>query len=215
MKFEFTDKEKERIKTAVKSLEDESSGEIVPYFVSSSDSYDEAKWISALLITILGVIFTGGLAYFWLLPSGTNTLIICTYLFFSAIFGFLAPMLFPSLGTLLISDAVQVKRIKQRAFQAFLSEEVFKTIDRTGILIFISADEQKVVVLADSGINEKVKDSDWDHIVHLVVTGIKNDQLTSGLVSAINECKKLLLDNGFIVRSDDTNELPDDIRFEV
>ena len=93
-----------------------------------------------------------------------------------------------------------------------LNEEVFKTIDRTGILIFISAEEHKVVVLADSGINAKVQHSDWDHIVELIVDGIKTEQLTEGIVNGINECKKLLLHHGFVVREDDTNELSDDIR---
>jgi putative membrane protein len=212
MDFIFSEKEKERIKHAVQELESESSGEIVPYFMSSSDSYDEAKWISSLILTVLGILFVGGLSYFWLLPSGISTMMLCVYLFISAIFGFLAPMLFPSLGTLLISDAVQDQRVRQRAFEAFLSEEVFKTIDRTGILIFISANEHKVVVLADSGINEKVQSADWDHIVELVLDGIKTEQLTQGIVNGINACKRLLLDHGFIVREDDTNELPDDIR---
>lgn len=212
MDFIFSEKEKERIKGAVQELESKSSGEIVPYFMSSSDSYDEAKWISSLILTVLGVLFVGGLSYFWLLPSGISTLTLCVYLFVSAIFGFLAPMLFPSLGTLLISDAVQEQRVRQRAVEAFLSEEVFKTIDRTGILIFISANEHKVVVLADSGINAKVQASDWDHIVELVVHGIKTEELTEGIVNGINECKKLLLKHKFVVRADDTNELPDDIR---
>jgi uncharacterized membrane protein len=48
--------------------------------------------------------------------------------------------------------------------------------------------------------------------VKLLVDGIKSEQLTNGIVQAIKECEKLLLDNDFIVRIDDTNELPDDIR---
>lgn len=214
MNFVFSEEEKERIKSAVQELESESSGEIVPYFVSSSDSYDEAKWISSLLLTVLGVIFVGVLAYFWLLPGGVSTLMICTYLFVSAIFGFLSPTIFPALGSLLISDSVKEQRVRQRAYEAFLNEEVFRTIDRTGILIFISAEERKVVVLADNGITEKVPVSDWGHIVDMITSGIKSEHLTEGIVNAINECKKLLLDNGFIVRSDDTNELPDDIRIK-
>ncbi len=214
MDFVFSEQEKEQIKNAVQALESESSGEMVPYFVYGSDSYDEAKWISSLLLTVLGVIFVGVLAYFWLLPSGITTMMICIYLFISAIFGFLAPTIFPALGTLLISDVVQEQRVRQRAHEAFLSEEVFKTIDRTGILIFISDMENKVVVLADSGINAKVKPSDWNHIVDIVIDGIKSEKLTEGIVNAINECKKLLLENGFVVRPDDINELPDDIRIK-
>ena len=40
------------------------------------------------------------------------------------------------------------------AMAAFVEEEVFSTRDRTGILLFLSLFEHRVVVLGDSGINQ-------------------------------------------------------------
>lgn len=214
MKFQFTEADKERIRNAVRSLEGESSGELVPYFVSSSDDYDEAQLISALIFTLLGVVSIGVLAYFWLLPSGVNTLMLMMYLFVMAIVGYFIPWIFPRLGILLINDEIQKKRVHQKAYEAFVKEEVFNTVDKTGILILISALEHKVIVLADSGINQKVQPEDWKTVVGIIINGIKHQNLTDGIVSAILECKKLLLANDFIVREDDTNELSDDLRIE-
>ena len=41
-KYTFTESEKEQVEQAVKDLETVSCGEIVPYFVGSSDDYAEA-----------------------------------------------------------------------------------------------------------------------------------------------------------------------------
>lgn len=212
MKFEFNDKEKESIRKAIQSLENESSGEIVPFFTHQSDSYDEAQWMTAGLFGILGVTLVSVLSYFWLLPHGATTFAVSIYLLLTLVIGYLIPVLFPKIKMYLINDQKINDKVLQRASNAFLSEEVFKTVDRTGILIYISALEHKVIVLADSGINAKVDQSEWDYIVGLVVNGIKTRKITQGLVDAIDRCKELLLDNGFIVRDDDTNELSDDIR---
>ena len=105
-------------------------------------------------------------------------------------------------------------RVHQRATQAFISEEVFATRDRTGILIFLSLHERRVLVLGDSGINKKVKPSDWDGIVNMIVSGIREGKTTEGMISAIRECGKLLEQHGVQRRPDDTDELSDDLRVQ-
>jgi putative membrane protein len=114
--------------------------------------------------------------------------------------------------SLLVSDITKNERVYQRAKIAFLEEDIFNTVDRTGILIFISHLEHKVVVIGDAGINEKVKQEDWQNVVNLILTGIKQGEITNGIVKAIGECKELLLHHGFKARKDNTNELSDDLR---
>jgi putative membrane protein len=89
---------------------------------------------------------------------------------------------------------------------------VFATRDRTGILIFLSLLEHKVRVLGDSGINAKVQQSDWDGVTQLIVSGIRERRATDGLVAAIRECGRLLDAHGFRRRSDDKDELSDNLR---
>jgi putative membrane protein len=99
-----------------------------------------------------------------------------------------------------------------RAADAFISEEVFKTRDRTGILIFLSLEEHKVLVVGDRGIDAKVDRSEWEDVVARIVRGINIGHPADGLVDAIAQCGVLLEKHGFQRRQDDTNELPNRLR---
>lgn len=213
-KFKFTSEEKELIKSAVAALEKESSSEIVPYFAQASDDYDEARWFGATVFLGLGLVLQATLSYLWLLPTGVSPLEIAIYLLIMGFLGFIIPTLFPATRLLFIGEGRTMERVNERAIEVFLEEEVFNTRDRTGILFYISNLERKVVVIGDSGINTQVKQQDWDHIVEIIVEGIKKKEVAQGIVKAIDACKHLLLEHGFTVRKDDTNELSDDLRVE-
>jgi putative membrane protein len=120
----------------------------------------------------------------------------------------------PKIRMSLVAGKIIEQAAITKARDIFLQEEVFKTIDRSGILIYISELEHEVVVLGDSGINAKILDSAWQDVVNTIVRSIKQNEPTLGIIKAIDMCKTLLLENGFIVRADDTNELSDDIRIE-
>ena len=103
-------------------------------------------------------------------------------------------------------------RVSQRADQAFLSEEVFKTRDRTGIMIFLSFLERRVVVLGDSGINAKVQQQEWDSVVETIVSGMKTGKPAEGLTHAILQCGDLLQRRGVGRKPGDKDELRDHLR---
>lgn len=213
-KIVFNDKEKSKIKAAVEALENESSGEIVTYFASKSDDYSEAKWIAALIFMISTAIGLILFALNWWLPGSTGALSTSSFIIASGLIGFSIAQFIPKYRlNLMNSDTIDL-RVRQKAIEVFLNEEIFKTRDRTGILFYISMLEHRIIVLADSGINSKVEQSEWDHVVEVIRNGLKTGKIADGMAEAINLCKKLLLDNGFVVRPDDTNELSDDIRIE-
>lgn len=212
--FKFTSAEKDKVSEAIKKLELESSGEIVPYIAKKSDDYDEARWFSAVYFLGASLVIEVILSYLWLLPGYFTPMISSLISLGFGLVGYLVPTLFPRTRLFFISEERMMERVGERALEVFVDEEIFNTRDRTGILIFISRLEHKVLVLGDSGINAKVDQSDWNHVVEIIVQGIKGDKVIDGLVESIDACEKLLLDNGFVVRPDDTNELSDDLRVE-
>ena len=212
--FKFSAEEKLRIEDAIQALEKESSGELVLYFAKKSDNYKEAAWISAALTALFVSVVYTLLAYYWLLPAFADSFFIGVSLICLMFLGALVPFFVPKIRLSFISDAKIYERVLTKGRDVFLQEEVFKTVDRTGILIYISKLEHVVEVLGDSGINSKIEQKDWEYIVGLILNGIKNEKTADGIVQAINGCKKLLLDNGFKVREDDTNELSNEIRVE-
>ncbi|HLP15008.1 MAG TPA: hypothetical protein VK470_02050 [Bacteroidota bacterium] len=208
----FPPAEKNRLESAIREAESKTSGEIVPYVVARSDAYPEGAWRAGAFAALL-VMF--GFSVLELSSSAWLTFGIARAGMYAAA-GFLAgaaaARFIPLLTLLLVPQQTIDLRVHDRARLAFLSEKIFSTRERTGILIFLSLLERRVVVLSDEGINAKVKQESWDAIVKMIVDGIKAKQPSEGLLKAINACGSLLESEKISKRIDDTNELSDTIR---
>lgn len=214
-KFEFTEENRQLIQEAVKKLESKTAGELVIYFARSSNSYIESCWKFAGLMGFCSSAILGIMSWMWMLPNNFTVLVAMIYVSCSIVVGFLIPYLFPIIRIGLISQQTVDHSVITKARDVFLEEQVFNTVDRVGILIFVSELEHRVQVLGDEGINQKINEDDWHNIVHKVTQGISSGAIVQGLVNAIKECENLLLDNGFKAKSNEgTNELSDEIRVE-
>lgn len=208
----FSQADLERIKAAVKTAEGKTSGEIVPFVVEQSDAYEDAEWRGASLgaivvFCLLTVVrqYTG----IWI-PLDVPAIGLATLA--AGAICFLAVRYVPWLKVRLAGKHLVAHRVSQRAAEAFISEEVFRTRDRTGILLFVSLLEHRVLVVGDSGINAKVEQSDWHDVVQRIIRGINEGKITDGLVDAIGKCSTLLSARGVRRRRDDRDELPDSLR---
>ncbi|MEQ9050903.1 MAG: hypothetical protein RLP11_11375 [Marinoscillum sp.] len=213
-KYTFSESEKQQVEQAVKDLETVSCGEIVPYFVGASDDYAEASWYVSTLLSGFTLVLLGLLSYTWMLPFRMTPMEVAIVAFLALIVGFFFPLILPQAQRWIITKERQAQRVRQRALEAFLNEKVFETEERVGILIFVSRQEHMVLVLGDEGISRKVQTADWQTVVDEVVMGVKANRIGEGLVKAIGICKELLLKNGFVRKSTDTNELDDGLRIE-
>lgn len=202
----------EAIRAAVAEAEQKTSGEIVPYFVEESDGYPSALWKGTALGAIAGPLlaegiyflgdFWGGLMPLWIaLPSAAGAAV-----------GFLLAAYVPAVKRWMAGDGLLDLRTRQRAEMAFLEEEVFHTRDRTGILLFLSLFEHRVIVIGDSGINRQVEQGQWDGIVKNVAAGIRAGKPGEALVSGIRQCGELLQRHGVAVQPDDFDELSNELR---
>jgi len=205
----------ERIQEAVGRAEEQTAGEIVPVVVPRSDDYEDVVWRgagAAILLTLLAVLLTlrfyDGWGLAWLFaPWGVALSVLAA----GTVGALLAQYVYP-LQRLLAGSERLDETVHRRALQAFVEEEVFDTRDRTGILLFVSLREHRIEVLGDSGINEQVEPDDWAEVVTRIQRGIQNDNLTAGLVEAIEMCGQLLERKGVEIRPDDENELTDTVR---
>ena len=208
----FSQSDLDRITEAVRAAESKTSGEIVPYFVIQSDDYSIARWRGGVALAALAVLVTLAfqmMSKTWL-PFGVLEL--SGAIVGAFILGILLVRAVPQFRRLMLGHALMDHRVSQRASVAFLSEEVFKTRERTGILIFLSFFERRVIVLGDSGINAKVVQSDWQEIVHTIIKSVKQGKPADGLIDAIRQCGDLLQQHGVERLRDDTDELSDSLR---
>ncbi|MEX0601336.1 MAG: hypothetical protein WD021_05170 [Rhodothermales bacterium] len=215
MKDLFTEDDLRRIQEAVADAELRTSGEIVPFIVPRSESYEVAIWKGAglaaglaLFAAMLVFHFYDGWGLGWLHTGwGTASLTLAAGLLGGAVGAFV-----PVVQRLLAGADAMARAVHRRAMKAFVEEEVFDTRDRTGILIFISLLEHRIEVHGDAGIHQQVSEDEWVDIVERISKGIRSGHLTDAIVEAIGMCGKLLERKGVEIRDDDDDELPNTLR---
>jgi len=215
--FYFSDSERKQIAQAVKDAESTTSGEIVPVIVPESDRYPESYFKSVLFGIVLGfvcfeayVLLFGG----WNTSSGTSLIGLPLFVTLGGGIVFLGAMFLPTIKRLFISSESMDTAVHNRATKAFVEHEVFKTRDRTGIVLLVSLFEKRVEVFGDSGINQAVSADDWSEVISTIIKGVKSGKTTEAMVDGIRQCGTLLERLGVEIRPDDTNELSNLPRFE-
>jgi len=68
-------------------------------------------------------------------------------------------------------------------------------VSSPGVLIFASAAERYVEVVADAGINDKVSPDVWDDAVHALVSALKDGRPADGFVAAIERCGTIFVEH--------------------
>ncbi|MEZ4827714.1 MAG: TPM domain-containing protein [Bacteroidia bacterium] len=210
----FSEDDLRRIEEAVKKSETHTSGEIVPVFVNQCGDYSESFYKGVLALSLLAFfslivldrISHGVMFYdpFWYL------VVVCG----AGLAGGLLVRFVPGLHRWLAGRDRLREMAYYKAGQFFLKEEVFQTVDRTGIMIFVAWFEHQVIVMADKGISKVVAQSAWDQIVDELVTSIKSGKIADGMTKAIEACALLLKEKGVQIQPDDTDELPNQLRME-
>lgn len=208
----FNQSDLEEIKRAVGEAESKTSAEIVPFFAESSHHYKEWAWLGAFLMGgVTGVSFYTIQNLYGLVWDGESLFAVLS-VWIGAIFGLSITAIFPKLRINLVSTSAKQYFVDLRAKEAFLDEEVFRTKDRTGILIYISLYEHFVRVLPDKEIARVVPKSEWNEAVRLIVEGMKSNQKKEGIVSSILFCGELLKKYNIQREKDDKNEISNEIR---
>lgn len=207
----FSERDLEAVRQAVAAAEGETSGEIVPFLVEASDAYEGALWKGAAL-GALGLALVAAIGHAVAGLWGAGALWIGLPAAAGGALGFLLAAFVPAVKRSLIPADVLERRVRRRAAVAFLEEEVFRTEERTGILLFLSAFERRVVVLGDAGINARVGEEEWGAITETIAAGIRTGRPGEALVEGIGACGRLLARRGVEIRPQDRNELRDDLR---
>jgi putative membrane protein len=215
LKQRFSEDDLTRIKAAVADAENKISGEIVPVIVERSGNYSIANYkggvflavfVFAVMVVLDRYVIDASLTLYY------DPLFIFTIVMVSGAIGAVIPNISSSFKRWLVSREDMDESCRESAENAFLEEEIFNTRHRTGIMIFISFFEHKVIVMADRGISKVVEQKAWDEIVAELVANIRSDKVVEGMEAGIRKCGEILLEKGFHKTSDDINELRDDLR---
>ena len=199
------------IESAIVRAESKTSGEIVPLVVKSSSAIGHVPVITFCVFLIamlvfqleqLQKIYIYDTAY-W--PFANVVLAALLSYIFSK---------FEFVQRLLVSKEDRTSQVKQRAELEFYRLGMTETEGATGILIFVSLLEHRIEVMADRKIAAILPPETWAGVVEQVLTGIRNGDLSEGLVKAIDTCGAILADK-FPIAPGDKNELRDHIICKV
>src|SRR5687767_14527320 len=204
--------ERETIAAAGRAAEARTAAELVVYVVPRCDGYAHALWKGAALGSVgaaLGLAAVARLGQWWGAPVEWTALATGA----GAALGYLAALTDP-VRRWLATPEVMEQRARERAAEAFLDAQVFRTRERTGVLLFFALFERWLVVLADEGVTGRVAAADWDDTVARVAAEMRAQRAAPAILTAIGLAGELLAARGLAPRPDDANELPDAPRLE-
>ncbi len=201
-----TEEEHARIAEAIRKAEANTAGEIYCVVAHASDSY----FFSAGLIVVASSLLASlGVAYLlevWWLDVRTPFFVAAQILASAAALALIYA--FPGLRSRLAPRRWQFMRAHDNARKQFLARNVHRTTARTGVLIFVSLAERYAEVVADSGINEKVPQEDWDRVVAELIEEARHGRVAGGFISAVGQVGRMLAQH-FPAQAGDVNELED------
>jgi len=198
--------EQQRVTDAVRAAEKQTSGEIVPMIVSTSHSYPMAPVVGGVFVALPLGLLSARLfgASLWL---GTDNMwLFIAFFIMYFLIAYQAVARVPQLKRCFLSPERADSAVQASAEAAFFREALYETRDASGILLYISVLEQRVWVLGDRGINEKIDQAAWREIVDMVTRGIKHGRRCDAICGAIERIGSILQEH-FPYRKDDQDEL--------
>ena len=202
----LTAAEQQNVSAVVQDMERSTSGEIVPMVVSRSHDYPMAAVsccvsmalpLALLLTNLIGARIWIGSQNMWLFLG-----------VLAALYGLLYPLITRSdrLKYFFLNRKQAAREVEEAALSAFYRQRLHDTKDANGILLYISVMEQMVWILADTNINTKIDQQEWDSIITQITAGIKAGKSAQAVCQAVHSIGQIL-QRHFPVQKDDKDEL--------
>ena len=102
--------------------------------------------------------------------------------------------------------------VLRRAAKLFRRLEMFKTVQRNGVLFYAAIKSRKLAIVGDEGIHLRVEQVFWNELTGKILEYFAQNQYKEGLISGITAAGEKLKEY-FPRQDDDVNELPDEISF--
>ncbi|HEY4208532.1 MAG TPA: TPM domain-containing protein [Puia sp.] len=100
-----------------------------------------------------------------------------------------------------------------RAAEIFALLKMEETAARNAVLVYVALKDKQLALLGDRGIHEKVGAEFWNKEVRLILSHFDRADYAAGIAHVVEEIGEALRTHFPYDKSDDINELPDDIVF--
>lgn len=189
------------IEAAVKAAEAKTRGEIVVAAVDVSGDYGAPRAAFALGAALLATVASLALAApAWAVGFSWPLAVALGW----------ALTMIPAVKRAVVPAAELDAEVLESAKAAFFDHGVHRTADRAGVLVYLSLQERRVLVLADAGVHAVVGEEGWKAHVSKIVEAMRSHhpEAMAAVVAAIGE----VLAAHFPPAGENKNELPDEVR---
>jgi putative membrane protein len=197
----LSDDDRAAVRQAIADAERRTVGEILPVVVERSDPHPAAEWLAAL-----GFLLVGSALLAPRLPWEHPALVLLCQLAMGAA-GFALARTLPGFKRGFVFEHRATDVAMEQAFQEFWGNGLHRTEAATGVLLFVSLFERRVVVLADEGIHAKVDGAVWESTREAILRGIRRGALRDGLIDGIRAVSDVLAIH-FPWKEGDRDEIP-------
>jgi putative membrane protein len=210
MKQNLSENDRSVLERRIAETEKATGAQIVLASIKRSDSYAEIPWkafalgasIASLVIIILDLFVLGWMTDILILFS------LAVVLATGAMFAILT-VLFPVFARLFLAPQRKETETMQYSESLFLSNELFSTEGRRGILVLVSQFERQVVILPDTGIRDLLSLDVLNELISEMKSHLKRNKLREALATGLDGIHSAL--NAAAPGRREKNELSDEI----
>ena len=199
----LSESDAQRLEALIDFVETHTAAEIVVIEAAACGAWAAQRaWLAG------GLVFVAGFAIYWLFPAIPGGWLLTLQ-------AFIAPFAWRGAGhpaalSRLIPTEAATAAVDARARQLFAERGLYKTRDRSGVLILIADLERRVSVLADEGIHARLGDDEWRRDVDEITTAIRSGRAADGVSGVIQKLGERLAEI-FPRSDDDADELGDSV----
>ena len=189
----LTTAEATAIESRVAKLEAERGIEVVTLLARKSDVYPEAVWKAfAFGAALAGMaVALADLAN----PAWTGAALVLTSVLLVLGAGAgcaVAAVFVPTVTRLFLRESRIALETEQYAKAQFLDRELFKTRERTTILLLVSLLERRVVILADAGLRPQATAADWQGVIGRMAAPLRAGRRVEAVLAGLDAIDELL-----------------------
>lgn len=206
----------EKINARVQSCESKVNAEVVTFFMSKSNSYEEAP----LRAFIIGIVLAVTAIMVYEHYNGwhqsilvKDELLTLAFMFSIGATCFALVRFNNYLQRLFVQSTKMQTSVEVMQHSIFSEYKLHETSQKNAILIFVSFFEKHISIKTDSFFAQKIDNTEWDAIINEQMPLLKNKQYEQAFLNAIEQIEQLLLQQGFVANATRTNELTDDLQF--
>ena len=208
------------VAAAVAEAESATSGEIVTILTDQSDSYNDvafmwsagAGFAAMSLFALMPQPFldlwdglVAGWGHHWTTGELASMVIALGLI---AFFAMLGVQQYQPVKLALVPGPLKTARAHAAAIRLFKAGTEQRTIDHTGVLIYLSLADHRAEIVADTAIAAKVAPEVWGEAMGDMLAEIRNGAIAEGLAAGVRDVGFVLAQH-FPRPPGDTNQLPD------